>query len=368
MADVVLTNPVMRTEMQAIMRASDTRGISPKSTLTIAVNSGNANIETFIKDHYPFCNLAYYSTLKECCEAMVSGKADCFLVSNYRVNAMQEVMEKYKLYSVPTGESMPLAFAVSKDARELYFILNKTTVLTKRGDMDSALASYAHVNQKVSFTQLLRNNWITVIAVIVTVAALTIFLLLQKLKTEQKLMEQQRQIEEALRRELQQKEQLQTAIRKVNTDPLTGVKSKHAYLEATKHMDQRIADGSVAEFGVVVCDMNDLKAINDHMGHESGDKAIREACRAICVCFAHSPVFRIGGDEFAVVLEGADYTNRDALLESLENQMAENVQQGKTAIAFGCSLFNPLQDKTVKDVFDRADDIMYHRKAMMKHL
>ena len=48
--------------------------------------------------------------------------------------------------------------------------------------------------------------------------------------------------------------------------------------------------------------------------------------------------------------------------------MAENVQQGKTAIAFGCSLFNPLQDKTVKDVFDRADDIMYHRKAMMKHL
>ncbi len=367
-ADVILTNPVMRTEMQAIMRATDTRDISPKSTLTIAVNSGNANIETFIKDHYPLCNLAYYSTLKECCEALVSGKADCFLVSNYRINAMQEVMEKYKLYSVPTGESMPLAFAVNKDARELYFILNKTTVLTKRGDMDSALASYAHVNQKVSFTQLLRNNWITVIAVIVAAAALTIFLLLQKLKTEQKMMEQQRQIEEALRRELQQKEQLQTAIRKVNTDPLTGVKSKHAYLEATKRMDQRIADGSVAEFGVVVCDLNDLKAINDHMGHESGDKAIREACRAICVCFAHSPVYRIGGDEFAVILEGADYTNRDALLESLENQMAENVQQGKTAIAFGCSLFNPLQDKTVKDVFDRADDIMYHRKAMMKHL
>ena len=39
-----------------------------------------------------------------------------------------------------------------------------------------------------------------------------------------------------------------------------------------------------------------------------------------------------------------------------------------TAIAFGCSLFNPLQDKTIKEVFDRADDIMYHRKAMMKNL
>ena len=127
-----------------------------------------------------------------------------------------------------------------------------------------------------------------------------------------------------------------------------------------------VGDRCIAESALWI--RNDLKAINDHMGHESGDKAIREACRAICVCFAHSPVYRIGGDEFTVILEGADYTNRDALLESLENQMAENVQQGKTAIAFGCSLFNPLQDKTMKDVFDRADDIMYHRKAMMKHL
>lgn len=45
--------------------------------------------------------------------------------------------------------------------------------------MDSALASYTYVNQKVSFTQFLKNNWIAVIAVIVAAAALTIFLLLQ---------------------------------------------------------------------------------------------------------------------------------------------------------------------------------------------
>lgn len=364
--DVRLTNPVMKTEMQAIMRDSDKRGINKDSKLTIAVNSGNPNIETFVKDNYPGCNLAYYSEFKTSLEEISSGKVDCALVSNYRVADMEDLLDKYKFVSVSTGESMPLSFAVNKENRELYFILNKTVVLTKRGDMDASLASYAQAHQSLTFLQYLRKHWLWVIAAITAVFFVIIALLLQKLKAESKMVEQQRQIEDALRRELQQKEQLQSAIKKVNTDPLTGVKSKHAYLEAAERLDRRIADGSVTEFGVVVCDLNDLKAINDSLGHESGDQAIRDACRAICLCFAHSPVFRIGGDEFAVILEGSDYANREALLERFEEQMAEQAQQGKTAVAFGCSLFNPMQDKNMKAVFDRADDIMYHRKNMMK--
>ncbi len=188
----------------------------------------------------------------------------------------------------------------------------------------------------------------------------------QKLKAERKVIEQQRQMEESLRRELRQQEQLQSAMKKVNTDPLTGVKSKHAYLEAEERMDERIANGAVSEFGVVVCDLNGLKEINDSQGHDAGDKAIRETCRFICTRFKHSPVYRVGGDEFAVILEGEDYANRDELLDGFEQQMTENVQKGETAVAFGCSIFNPVQDKNLRMVFERADYIMYHRKTMMK--
>ena len=364
--DVQLTNPMMKTEMQAVMRASDKRSITRNSKLTIAVISGNPNIETFVKDNYPECNLAYYSDPKTCFEAISSGKADCILISNYRVNNMEELLEKYKCFSVSTGEFMPLAFAVNKDARELYFILNKTVVLTKRGDMDSALSSYAQSNQKVTVSQFFKKNWLAIIALITVVFFIITFLLLQKLRAERKVIEQQRQMEEALRRELSQQEQLKSAIRKVNTDPLTGVKSKHAYIEAMERMDKRIVDGMVSEFGVAVFDLNDLKVINDTQGHEFGDEAIREACRAICVCFKHSPVFRIGGDEFVAILEGSDYENRNELFDGFEKQMAENAQKGKTVVAFGCSLFNPLQDKSMKSVFERADDIMYHRKTMLK--
>ena len=354
--------------MQAIMRDSDNRGINDKSALTIAVNSGNANIETFVKDNYPASNMTFYSEIDTCFDAIASGKADCTLISSYRINSVGELLDKYKLYSVPTGESMALSFAVNQEARELYFILNKTTGLVKRGDMDASLAYYAQANQKITFTQYLRKNWLSVIGVITAIFFVIIFLLLQKMKSDRKVMEQQRQIEEALRRELYQKEQLQSAMKMVNTDPLTGVKSKHAYLDAEEHMNRRIEDGSVSEFGVAVFDLNGLKEINDSRGHEAGDIAIKEACNLICTFFKHSPVYRIGGDEFVAILEGADYVNREELLDRFEKQMAENAKQGKTVVAFGCSLYNPLQDKSVSAIFERADEIMYHRKTMMKNI
>ena len=198
---------------------------------------------------------------------------------------------------------MPLSFAVSKSDRDLYFILNKTAVITKSEDMDSALASYMHSNRKVSLTQFLKDNWIGVIIGISAVFFVIIFLLLQKLNAERKANEQQRAAEEAFRGEMQQKEQLQSAIKLAYTDSLTGVKSKRAYKEAEESMNQRIAEGSVSEFSLVIFDLNDLKLINDSRGHESGDAYIKDASKLICSCFKHSPIFRVGGDEFLAIVE-----------------------------------------------------------------
>ena len=64
--------------------------------------------------------------------------------------------------------------------------------------------------------------------------------------------------------------------------------------------------------GVFDCD--NLKQINDQNGHDKGDIYIRAASQLICRVFAHSPVFRIGGDEFAVVLQNEDFINREDLI------------------------------------------------------
>ncbi len=167
--EIRLMNPTMKTEMNAIMRTDDDRVLSKSSTVTFAVNEGMMNIETFIMDEYPMSKRVSYPGLEACYVAVSDGKADCVLVSNYRIPSSEDTLKKYKLYSVPTGETMPLSFAVKKWDTELYFLLNKTVLTTESEDMDAALASYSRLDHKMSVEEFLKDNWILIVAVIVAV-------------------------------------------------------------------------------------------------------------------------------------------------------------------------------------------------------
>ena len=161
-------------------------------------------------------------------------------------------------------------------------------------------------------------------------------------------------------------EEEKSVTRMAYTDDLTGVKSKHAFVEAEELMDQRIEEKTVMKFAMVLFDLNDLKEINDTQGHEVGDQYIKEGCRIICRQFKHSPVYRIGGDEFVAILEGADYDKHDELLASFEKQMDSNLMHGKISIASGCACFDPSSDRSSHSVLERADEKMYQRKKQMK--
>ena len=71
-------------------------------------------------------------------------------------------------------------------------------------------------------------------------------------------------------------------------DPLTGVKSRHAYIEKEKEMDALVESGQAPPFAVAVLDVNGLKQINDTYGHKAGDQQICSASQIICDCFQHS--------------------------------------------------------------------------------
>lgn len=363
-----LTNPVMHTEMNAVMPVSDLQRISKDNHLVIAAGKGDLNLDTFIMDRFPESSVLKYNSREEILSAVKSGKADCAILSNYRLSISEELFNRYKLFNVPIGESIPLSFAVNRDDRECYFILNKTAVMSNADEMDAALASYVQSDRRVTLARFLRDNWLAVIILISVIFFIVIFLLVQKLKAEKISNERQRMMEEALRRELQQKEQLHAAMNMVYTDPLTGVKSKHAYNEAEERMDRRIEEKKVSKFGVVVFDLNDLKQINDKQGHKAGDEYIKTACRLICTHFKHSPVFRIGGDEFVAILEGEDFRNRDDILEKFEKTILGNLEEEKIVIAFGSASFNPGQDQSIRAVFKRADAAMYKEKTLLKDI
>ena len=195
--DVRLTNPAMKTGMNEVMHAMDSETLSRDSTVSIAITTGNVNVETFIKEQYPSCRILSFPDENACYAAVADRTAGCTLISNYRVPAAEEAFRRYNLYSVPTGEHIPLSFAVRRADRELYFILNKSILTTQSGEMDSALASYMRSTGKVTFEQFMKDHWLLVLIVVAVLLLLVIFILLQRLSAQRKAHEQKRALEEA---------------------------------------------------------------------------------------------------------------------------------------------------------------------------
>ena len=171
-------------------------------------------------------------------------------------------------------------------------------------------------------------------------------------------------IDAQIRREQEYNKLLSDTREKVNRDPLTGVKSKHAYNEYEKKLNHEILDGVNADFSVVVCDVNGLKTINDTLGHKAGDKYICDACKVICNIFDHSPVFRIGGDEFVIITTGNDNVNIKDLIGKVEEYNQESLKSSGIVIACGYASFD--DDSSVASVFERADKKMYENKKLLK--
>ena len=173
-------------------------------------------------------------------------------------------------------------------------------------------------------------------------------------------------IDAMMRREQAQAEELQMAQEIANRDSLTGVKSKHAYSAAEEQINQRIRGQTAGPLAVVVCDLNGLKTVNDTQGHAAGDEYLRRGCAIICRVFQHSPVYRVGGDEFVVLIQGRDYPDRLALLGELREQSLQNQATGDVVIACGLADFDPELDRELESVFHRADQAMYENKARLK--
>ncbi|MBR4706971.1 MAG: GGDEF domain-containing protein [Pseudobutyrivibrio sp.] len=151
---------------------------------------------------------------------------------------------------------------------------------------------------------------------------------------------------------------------KATKDQLTGVKNKRAYVDAEDEMNTRIQAGENLKFALVVCDLNGLKQVNDEKGHHAGDDYIKNGAEIICEAFAHSPVFRIGGDEFVAIVQGKDFTKLDKCLEKIDKVNRKNHKNGEVTMAVGVGLFD--NDDFTSDVFERADSEMYKNKRKMK--
>ncbi|MBR4903208.1 MAG: GGDEF domain-containing protein [Selenomonadaceae bacterium] len=156
-----------------------------------------------------------------------------------------------------------------------------------------------------------------------------------------------------------------------HTDSLTGIKNKTAYTEVTARLDADINEG-VADFCIIMIDVNYLKKVNDTYGHERGNEYLINACDLACSTFGTGNVYRIGGDEFVAVLEGENIAHCKEMVANIrakiEEYKADNSLEAweKVSAAIGVAYYQAGVDKSADEVFKRADAEMYQNKLAMK--
>ena len=164
-------------------------------------------------------------------------------------------------------------------------------------------------------------------------------------------------------------QQLKIKISYINSlaysDKLTGVKNSTAYLQEVAFLKNDILQKK-ADFSIFVIDVNGLKYVNDNYGHEIGNELIIKVTQMIVEVFGEENVYRIGGDEFAVILCGITQDECSVLVRKFEVLLES--QKGKIFVSasIGWAIFNKKLDSTYESVFNRADEDMYDQKVRMK--
>ena len=149
------------------------------------------------------------------------------------------------------------------------------------------------------------------------------------------------------------------------TDAMTGVNNKSAYLEVVEELQKQIERGT-ATFSVAVFDINLLKEMNDNHGHAYGDKMICASASVMAGVFGRDRVYRIGGDEFIAVVEGATKEDMKAYFDAIDVALAklhEDEKMKDADFCKGAATFDEEDDHEYNSVFKRADTRMYKQKV-----
>ncbi|MBR2529060.1 MAG: EAL domain-containing protein [Blautia sp.] len=152
-------------------------------------------------------------------------------------------------------------------------------------------------------------------------------------------------------REMEYELQLSEARSKANLDILTGVKNKNAYEQMSESLSRQIEWGQSVRYAIVLCQVKNLALVNESKGREAGDQLIREASTLVCETFKHSPVFRVTGDQFAVIAQGYDFDYVDVLLKSLRATIL------REELPVSCGMAKYDETEGVSAVFARAEGI-----------
>ena len=149
-----------------------------------------------------------------------------------------------------------------------------------------------------------------------------------------------------------------------NLDLLTGLQNRLAYEQRLVSCESLISEN--ANITIVIFNINDLKSINDTLGHNRGDNCIINTSKIISKLVGNpEDMYRIGGDEFAAVLVGRSQKDIDELLDALAGEKRFVLNDTPFNCAFGAATYDSSVDGSINDLVKRAEEKMRSNKKQL---
>ena len=248
---IVMTPPLIRTDVYAVVRESDLNTFTNREHVIVAVNEGNPNYETFLLDHYPNWQRVYYSSTADCLKAVSERVADCVLISSYRYNNIYRQCEKNHLTTLPTGLEMDYCLTVGRGEKELYSILTKMVSLVPTSTFNSALSYYITEDAKLSLADFIEDNLIGVMTGISVVVLAILLLLLRSVRAEKR---------------------AKQLISATETDSLSGLYNRDYFFQYANRIFHEHPDQPM---DAIVLNIEQFHSINALNGRDFGDQILR---------------------------------------------------------------------------------------------
>ena len=154
-------------------------------------------------------------------------------------------------------------------------------------------------------------------------------------------------------------------------DTLTGLQNRTAYYDYNRELTRKMEAGD-ADYSILMIDVNFLKKMNDVYGHEQGNLYLQGAADLIRRIFGDEHVYRIGGDEFVVILEGRAQEGIEGKIKAFKDEIArlqadDSLQPWeKISAAAGIAKYEKDAHREPEEVLRKADEAMYADKLAMK--
>ena len=248
----LITPPLTRSDIYAVVRLSDRGLFSRKEHVIVAVNEGNPNYDAFLIDHFPNWRKVYYPTTQDCLRAVANRVADCVLISHFRYNNISRLCEKYHLGTLSTGVGLDYGFAVAAGSTELYSLLSKLSSYVPASTLNAAMSYYITEDAKLTLTDFVMDNLALVMGATLLILLVIFALLMRSMHAEKR---------------------ARALISATETDDLTGLYNRKYFFQYADRLYREHPDQKMDAF---VLNIEQFHSVNALSGRGFGDQVLCE--------------------------------------------------------------------------------------------